>query len=321
MHFRDMPMQAKLMMLTLGVGILPLSVIAGFTVWDTVTSAENVIAKTTRIMLNEIRSETERHELLLQLWASQLNNPSLTDADRELLVDQWRKLPETFTDLGIVDLSEIEHKMTPDTLGSFKELGIMFYAEKEPINPFANDYLRAIIRLNYDPNKVLSGLAHWYEDSPLTEFSSLIDEGGMLVIDGQGRGQYSRVPPELEDWIPQPKLEGDPDYYTVKHGGHEWHVADIEVERLGWRFIRLTSAKVGMMTVLTMVPNTLALIINLSIFGSLIIGGKMASRISNRVLTIAEYLCQSGGRPEALKIPIRGRDELGYLADTLNRIS
>jgi len=321
MHLRDMPMQAKLMMLTMGVGVLPLSIIAGFTVRDMIKSADQMAAKSTQLLVHEIRTEIERHELLLRMWAVQLDNPQLTQADRQQLLDRWKQTPETFTDLEIIDLQDLQRTTAVEIMDTFQDVGIMFFAQTISENPFANDYLRAMVKLSYDSDKVLTGLTHWYQDSPLTQNHDSTVTAGMIVIDRQSLGEYRRVPPELEDWIIPEKRTNDLEYYNIEHAGEQWHVADVYLDRLGWRFIRLTSSKEGLRSILTTVPNPTALIINLAIFGSFIIGGIIASRISNRVLTIAEHLCQSGGHPGALKIPIRGRDELGYLADTLNRIS
>ncbi|MCP4708260.1 MAG: SpoIIE family protein phosphatase [Planctomycetes bacterium] len=321
MHLRDMPMQAKLMMLTMGVGIFPLSIIAGFTVLDMVKSADEMTAKSTQLLVHEIRMEIERHELLLRMWSAQLNDPQLTQADRQQLLDQWNRMPETFTDLEISDLQELQRTAPKEIMDTFQDIGIMFFVQNASVKPFANDYLRAMIKLSYAPDKVLTGLTHWYQDSPLTQNHDSTVTAGMIVMDRQSLGEYRRVPPELEDWIIPEKQTNDLEYYNIEHAGQQWHVADVYLDRLGWRFIRLTSSKEGLRAILTTVPNPMALIINLAIFGSFIIGGKIASRISNRVLTIAEHLCQSGGRPVALNIPIRGRDELGYLAGTLNRIS
>jgi sigma-B regulation protein RsbU (phosphoserine phosphatase) len=59
----------------------------------------------------------------------------------------------------------------------------------------------------------------------------------------------------------------------------------------------------------------------LGIFGSYIAGGLIARRMSERALAIADFVRQAGPEPGILKIPITGNDELGYLAQTLNRMS
>jgi len=87
------------------------------------------------------------------------------------------------------------------------------------------------------------------------------------------------------------------------------------------RYVVATSAKAGLTAVLTSIPRTLAAIINLGIFGSYIAGGLIARRISERALAIADLVRKSGSEPGTLKIPITGNDELGYLAQTLNRMS
>ena len=72
---------------------------------------------------------------------------------------------------------------------------------------------------------------------------------------------------------------------------------------------------------LEQVPNELAELLNLSIFGSFIAGSALGRRISGRVLAIAEHVRETGAEPGKLQVSIPGRDELGYLAETLNRMS
>lgn len=318
LRFRDLPMMAKLMLLTLVAGIIPLSVVAGWSVWDMMKTADITAAGNNYAIVHETRSEVERHELLLQLWATKLDQPDLNDQERKEMLRRWEDIPNTFKDLAIVDLSHIKQEITPEVYQAILEQGVMFYAERKVDRPFSHEFLRCIVRLPYTHEKVLTGMVVWYKESSFD--SDIIATGGVIVLDEAGNERYRRVPTDLEDWYP-PEQEVSNLNYKIKYADQTWHVAEIELPRLGWRFIRLASAKSGRTTVLANVPNPVAVLINLAIFGSLIAGSIMAKRISDKVLAIAEKVQETGAKPGKLRIPVRGRDELGYLSGTLNRMS
>jgi phosphoserine phosphatase RsbU/P len=141
-----------------------------------------------------------------------------------------------------------------------------------------------------------------------------------MVYHTNGTELFRHAPPELADWQPAAR-SSDSAPYKVRHGGKTWHVAASISRTNEWRFIAATSAKSGLTAVLSSFPGTLAALINLGIFGSYIAGGLIARRISERALAIADHVRQLGSDPGALRIPIVGNDELGYLAQTLNRMS
>ena len=142
----------------------------------------------------------------------------------------------------------------------------------------------------------------------------------LIVYHTNGAELFRQAPPELGDWHPAAgSTETSP--YKVRHAGKTWHVAEAVGRANEVRFVTATSAKAGLTAVLTSIPGTLAAIINLGIFGSYIAGGLIARRISERALAIADYVHQAGPEPGALKVPIDGNDEFGYLARALNRTS
>jgi sigma-B regulation protein RsbU (phosphoserine phosphatase) len=107
----------------------------------------------------------------------------------------------------------------------------------------------------------------------------------------------------------------------VRHGGRNWHVAEAVLAEPPHRFVTLTSVRTGLAFALARIPNPVAVLVNLAIFGSIIAGCLVAGRIGGRVLAIAEAVREDGSEPGKLQLPVDGRDELGYLAQTLNRMS
>jgi sigma-B regulation protein RsbU (phosphoserine phosphatase) len=141
-----------------------------------------------------------------------------------------------------------------------------------------------------------------------------------MVYHANGTELFRQAPPELVDWRPAASSNGA-SQYKVRHGGKTWHVAEAVSRINEVRFIAVTSAKAGLTAVLTSIPVSLAVLVNLGIFGSYIAGGLIARRISERALAIADLVRQTGPEPGALEIPIGGNDEFGYLARTLNKMS
>jgi methyl-accepting chemotaxis protein len=141
------------------------------------------------------------------------------------------------------------------------------------------------------------------------------------LISSPGKVLCRNASTELADWTPEKENPGADACLTARHGGRTWHMAQTRLSRLGWRFVTMASARTGPLISLTNIPNTLAALINLAIFGSVIVGSEISRRISDRVLAMAELVRETGAEPGKRHLPVRGRDELGYLATTLNRMS
>lgn len=322
-RFSRLPMMAKLMLLTVVVGMLPLSLVAAWAVWSTVQQAEMLTSEANRGAAQQIRNEIERHELLLRAWARDLDQPELSPERVSQLLRAWSSVPEGFEALEVVELAELAATMPPAARSALDGVPVAFYAEPAPYEP-ARERLRGVIRLSLRPGRALTGIVVWRGDATVADRWGSVE--AVLVLDHRDREVYRRAPAVLADWSParrgSAELVATPSTaYTVRHGGHLWHVAESQVPELGWRFATLTSARGGQMKALASVPNPLAALINLSIFGSLIVGSALAWQISGRVLTIADRVQEHGAQPGALRLPEDGEDELGHLARMLNRMS
>jgi serine phosphatase RsbU (regulator of sigma subunit)/integral membrane sensor domain MASE1 len=316
-RFSDAPIMAKLSLLITVSGILPLSAVAGWWVWQMVERADFLTAQANKDVAYNIRNEIDRHSLLLRLYASELSKPGRTDEEIKNLLQQWQMVPETFSSLQIVDLAEIKSKMSPSVRDVFKVSPITFYHLPDPESQMEVRIWGAA-RIESSGNKVVTGRCEWRTDRPLS--SQWASYEAIIVRNVDGAELFRRTPPELTDWNPSPDSP-DTNPYKIRHSGKTWHVAQALSRTQDVRFIAATSAKAGLTAVLNSIPGTLAALINLGIFGSYIAGGLIASRISERALSIADLVRQSGSQPRALKIPVTGNDELGYLAQTLNRMS
>lgn len=314
LRLSDLSMVAKLLLLTVVAGVLPLCVVAGWSVWDTMARAERLAAENTRETAREIRNEIERHEMLLGTWRAQLDDPRRADDAREGLLAEWRLLPGTFKELAIADLERAKARMPPEVRRAFADTPVVFYATGGDRPPD----LWGAARLASAPGEALVGRVAWRGDAPPGSRWQATE--AVLVLDRLGNRLHWHGPAELADWRPD-IWAGHLKPYTIRHGGRSWHVAEARLEPLGWRFVVLASARKAAATVLANVPNTLAAMINFAIFGCFIGGSALARRISDRALAIAEHVRRSGAEPGKLQIPIGGRDELGYLGETLNRMS
>ena len=326
MRFNDIPIMAKLILLAEVAGILPLTIVATWSVIDTMRSAEMMSQQANQGVTRLIRDEIDRHELLMRNWAAKLDYPELTVEDQEKMVRQWAQIPYTFTDLKFADRKQTEAHVPASILQSYRDYPVIFlsvyFPDRKP-----TERIRAVARLQSRPNQVLTGVCDWRPDNPLIQKFAV---GGYLIVQDRRKNiLYRKTPPELDTWqIPdwQHTVSDDPIQipliYKIDVDNKNWNVSEAYMERVEWRFIRIMSAKKGRAVVLANIPKSVALLINLAIFGSLIAGCAMAGRITERVLTIAEHVHETEADPDKiLNIPIRGRDELGYLGHTLNRIS
>jgi len=326
MRFNDIPIMAKLILLAEVAGIIPLALVASWSVIDTMRSAERMAHQANQGITRLVRDEIDRHELLMRNWAAKLDYPELAVEDQEKMVRQWARIPFAFKDLKFADREKTEARVPESILQNYLDDPVIFLPEYFPHQKPAEG-IRAIARLQSRPNQVLTGICQWRLDNPMIQKYAV---GGYLIVqDRQKNIVFRKTPPELELWqIPDWQRTGTDDpvqvapIYKIDVDNKLWNVSEAYIERLGWRFIRITSAKKGRAVVLANIPKSVALLMNLAIFGSLIAGCAMAGRITERVLTIAEHVHETEADPDKiLNIPIRGRDELGYLGHTLNRIS
>ncbi|MHC4638972.1 MAG: PP2C family protein-serine/threonine phosphatase [Planctomycetota bacterium] len=316
-RFSDVPIMAKLSLLILVSGILPLSAVAGWWVWHMVESADFLAAQANKDVAREICNENDSRSLLLRLYVSELDRPGRTEEDSEALLRQWLKVPKTFSSLRIADSAEVESRMSPSVRDVFRRSPIAFYSLPDPNSP-EEVQIWGAARMESKGTKVLIGCCEWRADFPLSLQWAAYE--ALIVYHVNGAEMFRQVPPELADWQPA-AVSTHTTPYKIRHGGKTWHVAEAISHTNEVRFITATSAKAGLTAVLTNIPGTLAALINLGIFGSYIAGGLIARRISERALAIADFVRQAGPEPGALNIPIAGNDEFGYLAQTLNRMS
>ncbi len=326
MRFNDIPIIAKLILLVELAGIFPLTIVAIWSVIDTMRSAEMMAHQANQGVTRIIRDEIDRHELLMRNWVTKLDRPNISSRKQLDMVQQWARIPYAFRDLKFADREKIEARVPETILQNVLDYPVIFLSEYLP-NQTPSEGIRAVARLQSRPNQVLTGLCDWRMDNPLMQKFAV--GGYLIVLDRRKNILYRDTPPELDTWqIPdwQHTVSDNPvpaaPTYKIEVNNKHWNVCEAYIERLGWRFIRFTSAKKGRAVVLANIPRSVALLINLAIFGSLIVGCAMAGRITERVLTIAEHVHETEADPDKiLNIPIRGRDELGYLGHTLNRIS
>jgi serine phosphatase RsbU (regulator of sigma subunit)/integral membrane sensor domain MASE1 len=316
-RFSDAPIMAKLSLLIAVSGIIPLCAVAGLWVWQMVKRADFIAAQTNMDIAREMSNEMDNHYLLLRLYACELDKPGRTDEEINALLQQWSNVPETFSSLQITDLAEVEPRMSPSILDALNDSKVTFYGLPDP-NIDIGDEIWGVARLESANDKVLVGRCEWRTDLSLSAQWAAYE--AVIVYGINGTELYRRTPLELKDWTP---VVNSPETtsYKIRHGGKTWHVAQNLSPTEKRIFVTATSTKAGLTAVLSSIPGTLAALINLSIFGSYIAGGLIARRISERVLVIADLVHQTGPAPGALHIPIDGNDELGYLAQTLNRMS
>jgi serine phosphatase RsbU (regulator of sigma subunit) len=316
-RFSDAPIMAKLGLLITVSGIIPLSAVAGWWVWHMVKQADFLVAQANKDVAREISNEMDSHALLLRLYASELDRPGLTDEQTKTLLQQWSMEPGMFSSLQVMDLTEVESKMSPSVREAFKYSPIAFYSMPDP-NSLKEDLIWGATRIGPTGSNILTGCCEWRADLPLS--AQWAGYEVVIVYHTNGTELYRRTPPELADWKPASDST-DTTPYKVRHGGKSWHIAENFSRIQEVRYVVATSAKAGLTAVLTSIPGTLAAIINLGIFGSYIAGGLIARRISERALAIADQVRQTGSEPGALNISIAGNDEIGYLAQALNRMS
>jgi len=313
----DLPINGRLMMLVLLAGLLPLYAVGALTVWGTLSQAEFLAGSANQRAAYDDRNEIERHAELLRAWAREYDRPDYDEQKREQKLGEWRSRPNAFDQLDVTHAALIVPQIPTQLLRVFREEGVAFFMVRAP-DRLSGQRLRGAARLPSSPDQVLTGLVVWrVEQSGLGELRAV---RGYVVLDAEGHVLYSRGPDALSGWNPPEAIfEGQPK--IIKHGGQRWHIAEAVTDYLDLRVITITPALAGRSRALASMPNTLAVLINLAIFGCLIIGAAMARQLADRVLELADRVRAAGGTPGALEVPVRGRDELGYLAGTLNRMS
>jgi serine phosphatase RsbU (regulator of sigma subunit) len=315
-RFNDLPMIAKLLLLIMVVSILPLTAVAGWSILETMRGVDYLAGQINGQAARELRDDVECHELLLRLWTAKIDDPETSPARQTALLSDWRKVPNGFNNLEIIDLDKMPVPLPPQAKEALQKRGITFFPTGRA-NWWDLTLYGASVLTN-SPGKVLTGELIWKEDGPLLSRWAAVE--GVLILDGNGEELYGDIPQTLAGWKTASTGFADRQY-LIEYGGKKWNVAEAGLPQLGWRFLTLTSIKAGQAAILAKIPNPVAVIINLAIFGSLIIGCMMSRQISDRVLAIAQHVYESGAKPGQLDIPIRGRDELGFLGTTLNRIS
>jgi serine phosphatase RsbU (regulator of sigma subunit) len=319
----DIPMAGKLMILVLVAGMLPLYVVAGWEVWNSLIAASRTAMEVNQDIAWDSRDEIERHELLLRLWATEYDRLAGHEEERIKRLSQWQSQPDTFDHLEIADRASIERRLSRHRVPWLQREGVAFFAVPSPGGPRRRlgrqgRRICGVAALQSRPDRVLTGLMNWRErGAPIGGLQTL---RAFIVVDPEGREVYRQLPRAFSNWQP-PKESFDGKPRVIEVAGRRWHVAEADINRFGVRFFAITSAREGMQAVLANVPNPVAVLLNLAIFGSLIVGSEMARRLAGRVLEIARCVQDAGPAPGRLRVPERGHDELGYLAQALNRMS
>ncbi len=318
-RFNDLPIIAKLMLLTTVAGLFPLSIVGVLSIWNEVELNHYFAAQSNYFLVRNIRTKIERHDLALRAWAEEFDRPGLTASGRQELLKTWKNTPDTFQSLGLADRAKLEKRMSPREKEDFIKNRVYFYIPDQTPNETLSGKVFAAAWLRSLPNKVLQGQLMWREET--ATIRRMAKREALIIVDQAGREVYRIASPALAGWQPNRKARTT-EPYIVNYRGSNWYAAEAELPSRGWRFITLISTKKAQAKVRENThDNPFAVIINLAIFGSVIAGSMLARRISDRVLTIAEYVQAKGAQPGQLQIPIRGRDELGYLGQALNQMS
>ncbi len=315
-NWNDVPIYGKLMILVLAAGLLPLYAVGAVLVVGTLYRADTMASLVNQRAAYDDRTGLERHAEMLKFWARAYARAP-TQAERRDLLEQWRDRRFAFDDLQAMPSALIEPEMPARLWQWYQKYGIVFYVVPDPQNP-DEQKVRGVVRLSSPPDEVLAGYVEWRVEPSL--IGRLRSVEGYLVMDPAGHVLYSRGPPALAGWRPpEERFEGEPK--IVNHGGQAWHVAEAFSNDLNLRIITISPVRAARAKTLANMPNFVSVIINLAIFGCLIVGQAIARRLGQRVLEMAERIREAGPALGELHIPVRGRDELGYLAETLNRVS
>lgn len=323
-RFDDAPIVVKLLLLTMVAGVGPLSLVAGWMLIGTLRQADVVAAEANRDVAREIRSSVERHALLLESIRNAADQPHLDADQRAALLARWNRQPEGFADLRVMDvadaLAQARQRFDEATLEANP---VLFFEPTwaDPTRSGTESVIFGLAQLQSQPGRAIVGQCLWRDDQPMSSRFAAV--GAVFVFDDLGRTLYvdARAPSlGLDDWRFDPgALDGGAGRF--EHAGREFYLGQAPLRQLGWRFVTVTPARLGRATVLQQVPDALLAGLNLTIFVSVIAGLAIARRISNRVLGIADRVRQSGSDPASLELPVAGRDEFGYLAETLNRVN
>ena len=319
-HLHDMPIIAKLILLAIVAGIGPLCLLAGVAVWDAIAEANELAGGANRDGVMRIRDDVDRHELLLREYQAALDGRERPEDQHHGRFKVWQETDNAFTDLHVIDQRTLLDMVDPPYREVIAGLPVVFFSVERPKGSqsrYVQDVQGAIV-LPSRPGKWLTGRCVWRETAEGDSILGLAQH--VLVEDAHGTELYRSGVPDLADWRPA-GLALERGRGIVRHAGRKWHVAEASSRRLGWRFLSLVSVQEAKAVVLSQKHNSLAILVNLAIFGALIGSTSMAGRIGGRVLTIAEHVERSAGRPGALNVPVGGTDELGYLSETLNKMS
>ncbi len=315
----DLPLYGKLMMLVLVAGLVPVYAIGGLTVWSTLDRASYYARWSTQWLAYENRNDIERHIELLRGWACEYDRPDYSDELRREKLASWRARDDAYRDLVVTERRLVERLMSPRDVEVLDRFGVSLFVVPDPLQEDL-EAIRGVATLPATPDKVLTGIVVWREEGyPLGNVALL---EGFLVLDDVGSPVYSRGPPELNGVpIPEESFQGQP--RLISHAGTEWYLGEALIADPPLRLITITSALAGRIRALRNMPIGLTLLVDLAIFGSLIAGMSVARGLGERVLEIADRLQTSDrdAEPVNLDVPVRGGDEIGYLARTLNNMS
>ena len=187
----------------------------------------------------EFCNETDRHSMLLSLYISELDRPGRTDEESQALLQQWRKVPGTFSSLRIRDAAEVESLMSPSVRDAFKSSQVAFYPLPDP-NGDEEVRIWGAAHMRSTAAEVLTGCCEWRADRPLSALWAA--QAAVMVYHANGAELFRHAPPELADWRPAAGSTGASPY-KVRHGGKTWHVAEAVSRTSEVRFITATSAK------------------------------------------------------------------------------
>lgn len=82
--------------------------------------------QTNKDVAREFCNENDNRSLLLKLYVSELDRPSTSDEEVETLLQQWLKVPGTFSSLRIAEVADMESCMSSSAQDAFRNSSIAF---------------------------------------------------------------------------------------------------------------------------------------------------------------------------------------------------
>jgi serine phosphatase RsbU (regulator of sigma subunit) len=318
----DMAIFTKLMILVLLAGVVPLYAIGGSIVWETLRGARRMAVQTNQAAADALGTEVEHREQALRAAAQRLEHLPLRF---ERAAAMRRLLPPDagIDNLTLLGLDPAPPGLPPSLLDPLRAGRVVFYLTPDPAGAREAEEVRAAILIHVAPGagteghtELLTGTMRWKTDADPLRRPRGAD--GLVILGNGDAVVCRRTIAPLASWSPSPV--GRPIADEVPVHGIEYFVAQAQPAGTNWRILCLLSVRRGQAAALARVPNPIAVPVALAFYGCLIAGGTFAHHIAGRVMEIAERVRGGGEAPGQLDLSVRGRDELSYLAQSLNRM-